>query len=501
MDKPHYQKKNLAIHSKIQNQTRCLQINLQHSRSATFNLMKVIEKEEPDIIFVQEPYEYQNRPAGIDKKYRIFTAGKGKHRAAIVIPNNKIDAILITQLSDEDTVFIEIIHENSKFQAASMYLDFTDQIENNFTKIDAILQFAKSEGILIAIDSNSRSTAWHDILTNTRGKKLEEYLASKQLHIINEESESTTFHSRRGTSNIDLTITNNRLLRAVNGWEISSEDSCSDHNLLKYSIGIVNCSHNTHSEYNYLGTRYIEKEDKYDEFDRNLLQETSKTFNNINCKGSAEGMDMQLSQTASKVNDLEKLVDNFTETLQLACRKTFKTMRTSNKTNKMKSVPWWTDKLTQMRKRTNALRRQYQRTRNDEDLRESRKQKYFEERKRYQIEIKKEKLNSWKEYCNVTSSVNPWSQVYKLASGKARHNSIMTTLRKPDGSETSNILETIKTMLHHLIPDDKEEEESYHHKQTRKMIEEPIDTRDDQSSPKGKLNKRLKVSMARRHQA
>ena len=50
-------------------------------------------------------------------------------------------------------------------------------------------------------------------------------------------------------------------------------------------------------------------------------------------------------------------------------------MRTSNKTNKM-------------RKRINALRRQYQRTRNDEDLRESRKQKYFEERKKYQIEIK-----------------------------------------------------------------------------------------------------------------
>jgi len=37
--------------------------------------MKVIEKQEPDLIFVQEPYEYQNRPVGIGKKYRIFTAG------------------------------------------------------------------------------------------------------------------------------------------------------------------------------------------------------------------------------------------------------------------------------------------------------------------------------------------------------------------------------------------------------------------------------------------
>jgi len=78
MDKPHYQKKNSATHSKTQNQNRCLQINLQHSRSATFNLRKVIEKEEPDLIFVQEPYEYQNKPVGIEQKYRIFTVGKGK---------------------------------------------------------------------------------------------------------------------------------------------------------------------------------------------------------------------------------------------------------------------------------------------------------------------------------------------------------------------------------------------------------------------------------------
>jgi len=36
----------------------------------------------------------------------------------------------------------------------------------------------------------------------------------------------------------------------------------------------------------------------------------------------------------------------------------------------------------------------------------------------YQAIIEKEKLNSWKEYCNVEASINTWSQVYKLAAGK-----------------------------------------------------------------------------------
>jgi hypothetical protein len=118
--------------------------------------------------------------------YRIFTAGNGKHRATIVIPNNKIGAMLITQISNEDTVLLEIIRENLKLFAAKMYFDIEDQIENNFTKIDAVLQFAKGGRVLTATDRNSRSTIWHDMMINSRGKKLEEYLASKQLHIINE---------------------------------------------------------------------------------------------------------------------------------------------------------------------------------------------------------------------------------------------------------------------------------------------------------------------------
>jgi len=67
---------------------------------------------------------------------------------------------------------------------------------------------------------------------------------------------------------------------------------------------------------------------------------------------------------------------------------------------KQKSVPWWTADLTIKRKRLNALRRRYQRTKNDEDLSKS---KYFEEKKEYQITIKKEKIQSWKDYCNLTT--------------------------------------------------------------------------------------------------
>jgi len=78
--------------------------------------------------------------------------------------------------------------------------------------------------------------------------------------------------------------------------------------------------------------------------------------------------------------------------------------------------------LTIMRKRMNALRRRYQRARNNGDLREQRRSQYLEGTARYAATIKKEKITSWKEYCNMTSSINPWNEVYKLATGKRKNN-------------------------------------------------------------------------------
>jgi len=160
-------------------------MNQQHSRTATENLMKKIETEEPDPLLIREPYEYKNTLTGMSKQYRIYTAGTGKHRAAIIITNSNIGAILNSKLSDEDTVVLEIIYEGMSFLAASMYFDIEDQIQNNLNKMEKLFRFAKEGRILLAVDSNARLKTCHDAKTNARGRKLEEYLVRRHLHIIN----------------------------------------------------------------------------------------------------------------------------------------------------------------------------------------------------------------------------------------------------------------------------------------------------------------------------
>jgi len=144
--------------------------------------------------------------------------------------------MLINQLSDADMVTVEITNGSSKFILVSMYLDRENQIELDLVKIEAANRHAKGSGVLIAKHSNSRSTLWHDKLTNARGRILKEFITSQQLHILNKESNNTTFRNRIGGSNIDLTLITDHLLHRISRWEISDQESSSDHSTIIYVI-------------------------------------------------------------------------------------------------------------------------------------------------------------------------------------------------------------------------------------------------------------------------
>jgi len=65
-----------------------------------------------------------------------------------------------------------------------MYFDIGQHIEVELAKIEATLQYAKGAGVLRKMDNNSRAGSWHDSTTKASGRDLEEFLISKQLHIM-----------------------------------------------------------------------------------------------------------------------------------------------------------------------------------------------------------------------------------------------------------------------------------------------------------------------------
>jgi len=104
-------------------------LNLQHSRTATYNLTQLI-LHNIDVAFVQNPYIVLNNVAEFPKSFRIFAHRNGRKRSAIIV-NNKIDAIAIRQVSDEDATLTELSYSGLNFYGASLYSPTDREIERH----------------------------------------------------------------------------------------------------------------------------------------------------------------------------------------------------------------------------------------------------------------------------------------------------------------------------------------------------------------------------------
>ena len=247
------------------------QINAQHSRTATNNLIQLINEQSIDIICIQEPYSINTKLPGIPKSMRTYACGDGRRRAAIIISNHNIDATLIRQYSDEDCIIIEVNYNGEKFYTASMYFDRERNIETDIRKVETVLDHIKGSEIIIASDTNARNTIWYNVENNERGRVLEEFITTTSLHITNENTGIPTFETRRAKSWVDLTMTNNHLLAHVTEWNCGVEESCADHKIIAFTLD----SKTQRYAKTFRSIKYIKNTNDYAIFDA-LLEETLK---------------------------------------------------------------------------------------------------------------------------------------------------------------------------------------------------------------------------------
>ena len=73
-------------------------------------------------------------------------------------------------------------------------------------------------------------------------------------------------------------------------------------------------------------------------------------------------MDDELSRRVGGGLDIRQFTAKLEEAIQITCREMYRIKETSTPKAMGRTVPWWTDELQVTRKRTNTLRRRYQRT-------------------------------------------------------------------------------------------------------------------------------------------
>ena len=232
---------------------KCLHLNLQHSRSATYNLTQIINKNNIDVAFLQEPYTVLNNVAGYPKYFKIFSYGKGRKGSVVIVNNNKIDVVAVRQVSDEDAILIEFSYKGLNFYGASLYFAIDRDMGRDIGKVEEMRKHTRGKGLILSIDSNSTSKFWHDTHTNQRGKNLEEFIITSYLILMNEETDIPTFETIRGRSWVDMTLRNNAPAQKTIRWTCGENESRSDHNLIRFDIeaGTTGCNAFNHTRKGY----------------------------------------------------------------------------------------------------------------------------------------------------------------------------------------------------------------------------------------------------------
>ena len=114
-------------------QIKLKQINLQHSRVSNDNLMQIIAQQNTDMVMIQKRTSSRTVPKE-SQEATERTPTKTRNRAAIIITNNTIDAILLTQYKYENTILLETHSGKKELYPAKIYMDYKEEIGNILKK-------------------------------------------------------------------------------------------------------------------------------------------------------------------------------------------------------------------------------------------------------------------------------------------------------------------------------------------------------------------------------
>ncbi|GBN84057.1 hypothetical protein AVEN_172839-1 [Araneus ventricosus] len=159
------------------------------------------------------------------------------------------------------------------------------------------------------------------------------------IDIVNLMDSPPTFDSDRGKSWIDLTLTRNIQTNYIQNWKVNSETTHSDHKLITFFIKEAKSSVTKKSRWKLEKLKLID-------FRRDLCC-LIQTFCDIEIK-------------KSNFTEVMRVLE---EGLNLICENNCKKKSLREK----QSAIWWSPNLEMMRSKTRALRRRYQRTRDDEE--------------------------------------------------------------------------------------------------------------------------------------
>lgn len=240
-------------------------------------------------------------------------------------------------------------------------------------------------------DFNAHLKDWGYARNNVRGEILLDYLSLNELTIINDPTIEYTFKANKKKGTPDLTLSGNKICQYIDGWSTDMQhDSLSDHLYINFGLHI--------SPITKINFRYKTKYTNFYKF--------NSIFNNY--KDNL----LQSLQDLNTTEELDNWTSDFHDIINFVMSISLKRKSISYETN----MKWYTDNLKIHRSKLNA---KYKRSKANPDNTQYQLE-YKKERAKYKLAIKEAKINSWKTFCQNSSST--YGTIFKLLKGKILKN-------------------------------------------------------------------------------
>lgn len=208
--------------TKSPDDVRILQINVGRSFSAMAELRACAESGKYDILAIQEPGISHGKLCSMPLRARIYMNWE-KAKAAIVVLNEDMVVVGLSQGISEHLVTVQVIHRGRCFTVISQYCQFKDPVSVHMESLqEAAPQWYPS--VLYMADVNAKNELWHSYDTDEDGETVGMMLAELRLQVMNMPGQLPTFRGRAGNgTNIDITAARGMMREYLMKWAVDDE--------------------------------------------------------------------------------------------------------------------------------------------------------------------------------------------------------------------------------------------------------------------------------------
>nr|BAA07467.1 ORF2 [Bombyx mori] len=382
---------------------------------------------------------------------RVFQStaqGDGTVKAAIAVFDHDLDVIQYPQLTTNNIVVVGIRTRAWEITLVSYYFEPDKPIESYLEQIKRVERKMGPKRLIFGGDANAKSTWWGCKEDDARGDQLMGTLGELGLHILNE-GDVPTFDTIRGgkryQSRVDVTFCTEDMLDLIDGWRVDEDLVSSDHNGMVFNIRLQK-------------SKSIK------------IERTTRIFNTKKANWSLFHEKMAqllldnnmttLIDTIDNKTKVESAINTYTNIITKTCEQSIpkKTSR------EILTIPWWSEKLAEMRKETNTMRR---RIRNAaQDRRQHVVDEYLKQKEKYESEVREAQAGSWKEFCGKQDREGVWEGIYRVMS-RARTREEDCPLTDVNGAPLDPE-KSAKLLAETFYPEDREEEDNDEHAEIRR---------------------------------